>query len=87
MIFRLYRYDTWGNAEEGYWVNDVWRTADTIDMPEEVGSEEVLTRLANEGLISHPHYLYDAEWQDGPTWVLTWREDGKPLGELREEES
>lgn len=41
-IFRLYNYDLWGNAQDGFEVNDVTSTGLLFEIPTEASNAEVL---------------------------------------------
>jgi hypothetical protein len=40
--FRLYNYDLWGNAQDGFEVNDVTSTGLLFEIPTEASNAEVL---------------------------------------------
>lgn len=96
--YRLYTYDLWADAEGGFSVNDVFRTADTLEVDDEWTDEQLVAALRAEGLISKGAGVEvdgNTDNTGGTIWFLyTEREDGEdeeyvgsPAFELREEEN
>jgi len=83
--WRYYSYDVWGNAKEGYDVNNVFKTNEIVDIPNVVRSDKaLLTFLKNIGFFkkSLKVTLFDT---DGDDEVIYLNYRGKPEGELRKE--
>jgi hypothetical protein len=85
--WRYYTYDVWGNAEDGYDVNNVFRTADTVDIPVDcVTDRQLFEHLREVGFLNGKNLQADLFETDNNvscehTIYLTY--DGKPEGELR----
>lgn len=87
--WRLYELDVWGNDEDGYDVNDVFRTGFTVDFEDDISDGDLITLLADEGLIkktmtSRTH-REDIEI-DGDEFTIYFNYKGRPEFELRKEE-
>lgn len=82
--WRIYTYDVWGNAIDGYDVNDIFRTPDTFKF--NGGSVAELAAAAQKaGYLPMNIEYYDLEWIDNDLVFVNRAFDGKPLGELRME--
>ena len=46
--YELIEYDTWGNEEEGFEVNDVYRTGIVYDISDTETDEEIIKRMCTE---------------------------------------
>jgi hypothetical protein len=86
--YRIKTYDVWGNADDGYEVNDV-RSHGAVTIRCKRATHN--TGTAHEFVTYHPTPLqlaraanmYGAEWEyqeDG--WQATRKSDGYPMGEL-----
>lgn len=75
--YRLYSYDVWGNTREGFWVNDIYRTATVIEINPEYSDYRINRILSGKGIV------YD--WHEFVIYANLKR-NGKPLFELRPEE-
>lgn len=73
-MWRLYTYDVWGNAEDGWDVNEVLWTSVTENIPIDASD-----RAIREAFRFDPRVGLEG---DEETIYLT-SETGKPLGELR----
>ena len=76
MRYRLYTYDLWGNARDGYDVNDVYRTGVVIELPDDASDYLINRRLGERGIT----------WDGEPGYVLygnSSRDPSKPVAELR----
>lgn len=86
--FELYTYDTWGNADDGYEVNDVSRIA-TIELDSsdgEFGCDPVAVFIEQGDL--KPDIRETCDFVDYPGVGLGFeiesKADGKPLGRIEE---
>lgn len=75
--YRIYRYDTWGNEEDGFEVNDTYRTANVYDIEADWTNERIIAAIEGEGIT--------LEWPDEDICYINETATGKPLGELRRE--
>ncbi len=84
LTYRLYTYDVWGNAEDGYDVNDVSRSSITVQFNKEPSDDEVILALKAAGYIkaSYPNEGISIEG-DAETIYISDAEDGRPDCELR----
>jgi hypothetical protein len=84
--YRYYSYDVWGNERDGYEVNDVFRTPDTYEIPDEGGDDAVFNALKKQGFM-RPRVLRRlfelAPGSDENVLYLEYK--GRPEGELRRE--
>lgn len=78
--WKLVAYDVWGNAENGWDVNDYRYTGDEIVLPGDVSGEEAIDALAEAGLIKGGLEVED--WHE-ETITFSRRKDDKPVGEIR----
>ena len=92
--WRLYTYDVWGNAEEGYEVNDVYRTSDTLELPTDdptgtpLGPNELCAFMRNAWLnarVVGPAHLLDIDLSQDDVIYINDAKTAKPLAELRRE--
>jgi hypothetical protein len=81
--YRLYTYDLWGNEEDGYQVNDVYRTGDTVDIDDDTPDATVIAMLETAGILE-PGACEVSPIGDGG---IIYIEDanGNPCCELRSE--
>ena len=91
LTYEIYRYDVWGNARDGWEVNDVWRTHAKIHVickrkrynvgtPQEFSTYAPTDRQLNRALGARG-LLWDGETEH--TLFAARKRDGKPVGELR----
>lgn len=73
--YRLYIYEVWGNARDGFEVNDVWRTDTVIEIAESTTDYQINRKLGARNC------AWDGEW--GYTLYATNKRNGRPEGELR----
>ena len=74
MKYQLYTYDLWGNAKDGFEVNDVYRSSTIIDVQEDTSDLAINRRIQGRGIVwdgEHGYTLYGAS------------KTGKPICELR----
>lgn len=83
--WRVYSYDVWGNAKEGYDINNVFRTNEIIPIPYEVESnEEFIKYLRKIGFFRKSVKTKYVEI-DGDEESLYFSYKGRPEFELRRE--
>lgn len=81
--FRIATLDVWGNAEDGFDVNDVHMTADSIELEEHDGGPEIITKLIAAGYIDADKcHLARVEWVGDDMWAVDEAESGKPVYQL-----
>lgn len=80
-MWRYYSYDVWGNPEDGFEVNEVFRTSTTAEAPRNATFAQLKKAFDIERGISEIT-AYDNE----DISYLERERDGKPMGELRWEE-
>lgn len=84
--WRVWTYDVWGNAEDGYEVNDRYSQG-FIDLPDEPENEEILQALIDMGILNSDVKLSDIEiGGDDVSITVDAAEDGYPLAGLEREE-
>jgi hypothetical protein len=84
-IYRLYTYGVWGNAEDGYDVNDVYRQGPEHDVtiPDGASDAETIRILETDGALKPGScVLSPASWE-GDVLYLESVEDGRPVCEYR----
>ena len=80
--FRLYTYDVWGNAKDGFDVNDVWRTDTLIEVDEDTSDRAINRRLNARGI----EWSMAESYETGTTiWGYS-KKYGNPICELRSED-
>jgi hypothetical protein len=84
--WRFYSYDVWGNAEEGYEVNNVFRTSEFINIPEPAlaNDQTLFAHLQQIGFLK-PTAQVENFSSDGDEGIIYLEYDGRPEGELRKE--
>ena len=78
--WRFYSYDVWGNEDEGYEVNDVFRTSSVFDIPDDATDEQILEIIEAKKYVEIDNNVMADDiiyFQSSNT--------GKPLGEIRKE--
>lgn len=53
MKMRIVEYDTWGNAEDGYDVNNIYKTDMVYDIPEGASEDDII-KILKEVDVKHP---------------------------------
>ena len=78
MEYEVITYDVWGNARDGFEVNQAFTTGHYIEVSEETSDMAINRRLGIRGV----------EWDGEPGYVLygTLKRNGKPALELRAED-
>ena len=83
-LYELITYDLLGNEEDGFEVNDAYRTNDFIEIQENDSDEDIVNKMKLEGLISTSFtdkLVLDGE--AGYSLYASFEKDGKPAFELR----
>lgn len=81
-VYRLYAYDVWGNSEDGFNVNDTFRTTETVELSLSDDENQILKALvAGDVIEAREDFEIDASNEE--TIFLTSTVDGMPVGELR----
>jgi hypothetical protein len=83
MEFRVIELDVYGNAEDGYDVNDVYYTNETITITEDATDKEIGDWLRNNLYPNLPAITVDGDYEF--SLFVDAEEDGEPLLELKRE--
>jgi hypothetical protein len=86
--WRFISYDVWGNAEDGWEVNQAFRTNDTIELPEDFSEADVMDAIKVAGLCEDTSKLeldQNCDWEQALYLVRS--TDGYPEGEFQKEEA
>lgn len=85
MRYEVHCLDVWGNAEDGYYVNDVYPSCAEIELPEGYTDADMLRALRVDVLDdSKPDAFYEIEGgAEDETQYVNRACDGRPLLELR----
>lgn len=84
--WRYYSYDVWGNAEDGYDVNQVFKTSDTVELPDGLNDAELFAHLVQCGFLSGKDIkaeLFETDHNVSCEDVIYFSYDGRPEGEFR----
>lgn len=85
--WRYYSYDVWGNAEDGFDVNQVFRTSEYVDIPDAVQTDaQLFDHLVNIGFLSGKDIraeLFETDHNVACDDVIYFSYDGRPEGEFR----
>jgi hypothetical protein len=73
--YRLYTYDVWGNARDGFEVNDVYATSTHIELMEESTDYQINRLLGGRGIKWEGEYGYTLYGKN--------KRNGRPIAELR----
>jgi len=76
--WEIVELDVWGNPDEGYNVNDIFKTGIFIELPENASNEELRKALRDAGYDMFP----DDEVEDGDYLITIYNNEGKPWLEL-----
>jgi predicted NAD/FAD-dependent oxidoreductase len=84
--WRVWTYDVWGNAEDGYEVND--RTDQGyLDLPDNPTDEQIVKALINHGVLNNNVKVSDVEiGGDDMSITVDAADDSYPLAGLEKEE-
>lgn len=79
--YKLCTYDVWGNADDGYDVNDIHETSTIVELDPNASDAAILQALGDATGAKTSNVEVDMPDED--TVWLTDKRDGKPLAELR----
>jgi hypothetical protein len=86
-VWRIYTYDVWGNANDGYEVNDVFRTSDIVEVASNADTATILAALDAANLIDAGYSeLFTIDESNEDTIYFERSNDGKPVAEIRRED-
>ena len=84
--YKFWVYDVWGNAEDGYTVNNRMECNPVIEISDPEDDEEILTALEENNLINREcteiTFSVDNSASDDETIEIVTGEDEKPFGQL-----
>jgi len=83
--YKVYSLDVWGNAEDGYTVNDRQHIKD-VELSEDMEDPEILQELHEAGILVDPKTIKGVEVLDDCWPDINIDEDGKPILQLMAEE-
>jgi len=83
--YQWYDYDVWGNAKDGYDVNNVFRTPAFVTLAENATDAQIVASLRKAGILKARTQTkrVQIDGETGYTLYFMDRKDGMPLGELR----
>lgn len=83
ILAKIYTYDVWGNAEDGYEVNNVYFNS-TIEFEDTdlFDDEHLYWALIRLGILAPDSKVY-FDWQDEDLCYVNSSTDDEPLGEIR----
>lgn len=86
--WRMYTYDVWGNARDGFEVNNVFRTNHVVEIPETASLREILNILKEAGLVRRDVRPSQIRIDDGTDDLLDveWASNGEPQFRLERED-
>ena len=84
MKYRLFTYDVWGNSDDGYEVNEVYKTDTYIHLTEDFEDKDIIKTMIRCGIINN-NCKGKIEFQGDFEFGLyaVWANTGKPMFELR----
>lgn len=79
--FELIEYDVWGNARDGFEVNQAFYTGKLVTIDLDMDDASINRSLAQQGVKG----CKGIEWEGESDYTLyaTLKRNGKPMGELR----
>jgi hypothetical protein len=80
--YKLYTYDLWGNAKDGYTINDYYGQ-DTFELDSKLTDKEIF-RLIGIKPQSQNHVMFDNGISDDSCLYVVSKKDYRPVCELRE---
>jgi hypothetical protein len=83
--FEVINYDVWGNEDEGFEVNNAFKTGKFITLYENMTDDEIIERLKEKDFV-HDWVTIDSVEISGEfdhSLQVTAKENGKPLFELQ----
>lgn len=83
--YDVHTYDVWGNAKDGYNVNDVYPRSATIELADDAEDADIIRALKNAGILrSKARYSsFDIDGETGYTLYVNYSPTSYPLCELR----
>jgi hypothetical protein len=90
--WRVYSYDVWGNAKEGFDVNDCFRTSYVCRIADDASLAAIVRALKRSGYLNKNlktksvDFSYNDNICNDTTIYFNSAKDGRPEGELRKEE-
>lgn len=86
--YRLITYDVWGNNEDGFYVNNRFRTETILDIPSEESDDKIIGVLKEKGILTDKANKNNVQIDGESDSVLffTDSERGMPLFELLNED-
>lgn len=83
VTYNVHPLDVWGNARDGWQVNDIYPSDGTIEVPEDATNKEIVTALKKEGLIKPNIHASSIEIDGEVGYTMNLEYRGKPAYELR----
>ena len=84
-FYRVFSYDVWGNEEDGWEVNDVWKTWHTVELSPECTDDEVIEELIACGYADPELKKSGIETDGDDQYITVELPNGYPFCELRME--
>ena len=83
--YAVHGLDVWGNAREGFDVNDVYPSRGRVSIPDDATDAEVIQALKREGFIDSKIRFKSVtvDGENGETLYIGESRTGKPVYELR----
>lgn len=84
MELQVLDYEVWGNQEDGWDVNDVFKGSLIVDLPEDFTNEQLLNALIEIGYFSDKANMETVAFQDLSEFSVEFLEadTGMPLGRV-----
>jgi hypothetical protein len=85
LTYRVHPLDVWGNAKDGFQVNDVYPSRGEVQFPEDASHEEIVAALKKAGFIDRNirHKSIRIDGEQGDTLYVEHESTGRPEYELR----
>jgi hypothetical protein len=84
VVLDVHPLDVWGNARDGYEVNDVYHSRGSIEIPIDASHNEIVTAMKREGFIDRNIHMKSVEIDGEPEYGLNIADKkGKPVYQLR----
>jgi hypothetical protein len=84
--WRLYTYDVWGNARDGFDVNDVFKTSTILEFSDNASDADIVKALKKAGYLRKGIRTSSIKFDgDDETIYFSDARNGRPEGELRRE--
>lgn len=84
MKIEIRRLDVWGNADDGYEINDVYGVQATIEVSDNATDAEILKALVDQDVLYPGEYSFDDMSDDGVYGNVCDAKTDRPIVELRE---